>query len=245
VDDYTDNMFRSMKPNALVLSSQWDTWLSAAYTRQLIGGVRPDVAVIDQNLLRDRSWYYDQLRRAHPEVYRRSEDAIRAFVAELSKFERGAPVDVANALAPRWQELLLDIVAKNYDTRPIYVSREIGARDPSNPGEGPEDALFRLYRRVPEGLLFRLYRPADVPPPAQRVPDVFRYRPFARGGRLPGLLLGEYANMLFARAVYLDDFKLYEEAAPYYRKALAIMPDQPTILDWKRRNDAARGIVNP
>ncbi|MDH7516084.1 MAG: DUF2723 domain-containing protein, partial [Bacteroidota bacterium] len=69
VEDYSRNMFASLEPNAIILSYQWDYWVSASYYYQLVERLRPDVVVIDKELLR-RSWYFEQLRRWHPDIYR-------------------------------------------------------------------------------------------------------------------------------------------------------------------------------
>ena len=36
VEDYTHNMFASLRPGAVVLSFQWDYWVSAAHYYQLV-----------------------------------------------------------------------------------------------------------------------------------------------------------------------------------------------------------------
>ncbi len=94
VEDYTTNMFSSLQPDALVLSYQWDHWVSAACYYQLIRRYREDVAVVDKELLR-RSWYYPQLAARYPWLIGGSSAEVESFLAELAKFEHERPYDPA------------------------------------------------------------------------------------------------------------------------------------------------------
>jgi hypothetical protein len=228
VDDYTDNMLRSVKPRAVVLSFQWDNWVSASLTRQLVEGVRPDVTVIDKELLR-RSWYYEMLQRRAPELYRRSNAEIRAFLGELYKFEHNLPYNYDDIEA-RYNDVINSIVEKNYADRPVYLTMEV------------EQHLAPDFRRVPEGLAFRLYREKDLPSPDDAPWDAFAFRPFERTDRQIDALLSSYANMLLARGMYLHASQRYQAAAPYFDRALGFAPGNTTILKWKTRNQSAMQI---
>jgi len=65
VEDYAKNVFRSVAQNGIVLSYQWDYWVSASYYFQYVEGLRRDVTVIDKELIR-RSWYLKELGERYP-----------------------------------------------------------------------------------------------------------------------------------------------------------------------------------
>ena len=52
------------------------------------------MVIIDKELLR-RSWYFEQIKRNHPDVYERSRQEIALFQGELYKFEHDLPYDPA------------------------------------------------------------------------------------------------------------------------------------------------------
>ena len=91
VDDYTYNMFTSLQPGALVLSYQWDYWVSASYYVQAVRNERTDVLVIDKELLR-RSWYLKELEGRAPGFMARCAAEVEAFRREVFKFEHGIAV---------------------------------------------------------------------------------------------------------------------------------------------------------
>jgi tetratricopeptide (TPR) repeat protein len=221
VEDYTHNMFRSLKPNALVLSYQWDYWVSASYHYQYVDGLRPDVVVIDKELLR-RSWYLEQIRRNHPELYARSEPEIRLFLAEVHKFEHDLPYQ-PEVIEQRYVDVINSFFERNVADRPCYVTPEI------------EKEFAPGFIRIPEGLAYRLYRPDNLPPPDAPVWDAFFYRPFHRSGRLADGLVGMYSTMLSNRGVLLFQQERYRQAEEYFRRALEFTPDNPQLIEWRQR----------
>ena len=54
---------------------------------QEIEQLRPDVKVVDINLLR-RSWYFDYLNHAYPVLIERSREKIDVYVENLKEWER-------------------------------------------------------------------------------------------------------------------------------------------------------------
>ncbi|MBL0175935.1 MAG: DUF2723 domain-containing protein [Ignavibacteria bacterium] len=225
VEDYTMNMFRSLKPNALVLSYQWDYWVSASLYYQHVKKMRPDLTIIDKELLR-RSWYFLQLKRGAPELYRRCESEIRLFLVELDKFEHGTPYDPA-VIEKRFNDMIAAFVSRSIDTRPVYMTIEM------------EKHLAPGYERVPEGLAFRLYAP-DAPPSADApVWDAFEYRPYAHSDRLIDNMINIYAAMLINRGAWLNGMERYSDAARYFDRALGFQPGNQQALQWRERNAAA------
>ena len=185
VEDYTMNVFESLGPNALIFSYQWDYWVSASIYFQLVKGWRPDVVVIDKELLR-RSWYLKELKYRYPSLIAGSRSEVDAFLKELHKFEHELPYN-GGVIQSRYVEMIASLINRNVASRPVYVTAEI------------EPEFTRGYQRVPEGLAFRLYADTLFHPFA---PPVFTFRRYGRKGRLEDQVPRLYADAFAARGEY-------------------------------------------
>jgi hypothetical protein len=207
VEDYTHNVFSSAERNALVLSYQWDYWVSAAYYYQAVRHERSDLAVVDKELLR-RSWYYHQLESRYPWLTRASAQEIDAFKAQLYRFEHELPYDPA-AIQGRFVEMIRSFIRRSMAERPVYVGGEI------------EPEFTAGLQRVPDGLLFRLYADSLFHPTPLRD---FPMRPFERRGRLEDVMKTLYAQAFVARARYYVAAGQVGEARIAAHKALQYDP---------------------
>jgi len=228
VEDYTKNMFNSVGKNALVLSFQWDYWVSAAIYYQQVERLRPDVVVLDKELFR-RSWYLTHIEKHYPAIYRASQREFREFAAELMKFERDLPYNPA-VIETKYNALINSIIDNAYGKRPVYVTIEM------------EQQFGAGYQRVPEGLAFRLYRAGDVPSLDMKIWDAFTYRTFRRGGRLPDSMKEMYANMLVNRGILYFQALLIDEEKSYFERALVISPESRNAQIWLSRIAQAKGL---
>src|SRR6516162_6850457 len=84
-DDYVQNLFSTIATGGLLLTQDWQV-VSPMFYAQEIEQRRPDVKVVDINLLR-RSWYFDYLKQAHPGLIERSSEKIDPYVALLKQWE--------------------------------------------------------------------------------------------------------------------------------------------------------------
>jgi Protein of unknown function (DUF2723) len=146
VEDYTMNMLRNLPPNAIIFSTQWDFWVSGAFYYQLVEHVRPDVLVIDKAMLRDRPWYYAELEKRAPEVFRRAKPEEEAFLKLLRAFDAGNPYD-QNAIAPAYESFTAAIVERNLD-RPIFITQEMM--------DEKDDLFAPKMKPIPAGIAYRL-----------------------------------------------------------------------------------------
>lgn len=208
VEDYTTNMFSSLRPDAVVISYQWDYWVSASYYFQIVDRVRPDVTVIDKELLR-RSWYLKELERRRPWLIASSRPEVNAFLAQVSLFEHGLPYDPARIEAS-YVGMIDSFIRRSMVSHPVYVTGEI------------EAGLTRGLARVPEGLAFRLSpRQGEIPFP---VPS-FTCRPSLRGGRLEDMIRRLYADAFLSRGEYfLANFHDVQEARKCLENASLYSP---------------------
>lgn len=223
VEDYTKNVFASLQPNALVFSFQWDYWVSASYYYQHVKRLRPDVAVVDKELLR-RSWYFKQLEQQYPWLIANSREQVAAFLRELEKFEHDRPYNPA-VIQARFVEMIRSFMVNNMQSRPVYVTPEI------------EPEFTAGMQRVPEGLAYRLYD--DTLRHEMRSVE-FAYRPFERAGRLEDGLKNLYAAALTARGMYLMQEGSADLAITSFRKALVFNPNSREALALLRQVEEFR-----
>ncbi len=194
VEEYTVNMFSGLERNALVLSYQWDFWVSASYYDQYVRHERTDVAVVDKELLR-RSWYLMNLQVRYPWLLGPSQREVEAFRKELEKFEHGVPYN-SSVIEACFQEMIRSFIRTQIAERPVYVTSEI------------EPEFTRGWQRVPVGLANRLY--ADTlfhpsPPPAWNAGMP------SRMGRLEGTTMRLYADAMVRRAQYYYAMRGYSD----------------------------------
>ncbi|HCA81138.1 MAG TPA: hypothetical protein DEP53_15515, partial [Bacteroidetes bacterium] len=138
-EDYLRTVLSNTAPNALILTYQWDYFISPSLYYQAVKKERPDVAVIDKELLR-RSWYFVHLKSRFPWLIERSQGKVDAFLVELSKFEHDLPYN-SGVIEERYVAMINDFIVKSMRDRPVYVGPEIE----------PEFGAWLV--RVPSGLM--------------------------------------------------------------------------------------------
>jgi len=210
VSDYTQNILASVDSNAVILTYQWDYFVSASYYEQHVLGQRPDVVVIDKELLR-RSWYFLQLERSYPWLIERSRDRISAFLKELWKFEHEQPYD-GNTIEAAYNGMINDMLLKASESRPVYVGSEI------------EPQFAPGFERIPEGLLLRLVRPGDVVG-EREVP--IRFRATTHRSRLVDGLVTQYLKMFTIHAYLKKNRGEPDEALRWLKRVQDINPAFP------------------
>jgi hypothetical protein len=208
VEDYTMNMFASFAPRALVLSYQWDYFVSASYYYQHVEGVRPDVVVLDKELFR-RSWYFQQLERQYPWLIERSRAEVNAFLQELHKFEHGLPYNTA-LIQGRFEAMIVSFLEKNFDGRPIYVTHEV------------EPEFTRGFQRTPAGLAFRLSRDTAF---VTTTPVRFTLRGFPKSSKYVEMVKTIYASSYTNQAIVANHTGDRDTAINFLKRALEIKPD--------------------
>ncbi len=149
VEDYTKNMLRSLPKDAIIFTSSWDFWASGAFYYQLVEKIRPDIFVIDVAMLRDRPWYYSHLKQRFPEVMKRAEPELSAFMVHLVQFDLN-PDYGGEAIARTYQAFTEALVSRNLD-RPIFLSSEVLIkRDPLFAPSFKPYASGLAYRFLPQ-----------------------------------------------------------------------------------------------
>lgn len=210
VHDYTLNLLNGLPQNAIVLSWQWDFFISASIYFQQVEHVRPDVVVIDKELLR-RTWYLNQLKYTHPDLYEKMAPALDAFRVNLVRFEREEPYDPAE-IEQQYKNVIKGFVDYNIAARPVFVTAEV------------EKEYTPGYQRIPEGLAFRLYR-TDEGVPVEFPHWTFRDVPIRN--YYTDKIREMYMFLAGMRGKYLLDKGKLEEAERYFSYGLTFQPKTP------------------
>jgi tetratricopeptide (TPR) repeat protein len=198
---------------------------------QEIEQIRPDVKVVDVNLLR-RSWYFDYLKHAYPELIERSREKIELFVENLIEWERDPGAFARNpALTQRisaaFLEMIQAMVTNEGKVARVYITNDLLSSDSVN-GELTR-WLNQKYQLVPQGLVFNLadaqgfHDSPDVHLQIRGLADgTLR---FAKGDPVNVKVIPVYANMLTNSGRYLALFGQHERAIAAFEQALALNPD--------------------
>lgn len=120
VEDMAVNVLESLPENAVIFSKQWDFWLAGSFYMQAVENVRPDVLVIDHELLR-RSWYLDQMQANYPAFMKTVEREVQAFRVELDKFEHDLPYD-PRRIEAAYVGLINAMIDRSMESRPVLVT---------------------------------------------------------------------------------------------------------------------------
>lgn len=229
--DYVENILSTIEPDGLLLTLDWQVESPMLYARE-VEQRRTDAQTVDVNLLR-RSWYFDYLRRAYPDLIERSRDKVDAFVAELKQWERNPEAYANNAsLAQRidskFQAMLQSFITSRDERAPVYVTSDVMFNT-----EGQDTELTQWlgsnYQLVPHGLVFRLA-------PRQGYYELPEARLRTRG-LVDGTLRFEetdvvnvkvlpvYKVMFLNRGRYLALFGQHARAIDAFQQALALDPN--------------------
>jgi hypothetical protein len=229
-EDYVANVLDAVAPGGMLLTSDWQLYSPLLYARE-VESRRRDVVAVDVQLLR-RSWYYDDLRRAHPTLLDKASSEVTAFLEDLRAWDRDPGLyDRDRALNRRINDrffgMILTLVAAQLKTAPVYVTRDV-ALAPFSPDPELPPLLAERYALVPQGLVFELTEDRS-----------FR-TPLARPLRLRGLfdaslrfdpddvvntkLRPTYLTMLASRGLYLSAHGRPEEAVQAFRATLDLDP---------------------
>ena len=207
VADYTHNVFANTPRNALILTYQWDYLVAPSLYFQLVRHERPDLTIVDQELLR-RSWYLIYLKDRYPWLIDRSKREVEAFLVELFKFEHDLPYDPA-VIETRYVGMINSFIDQSMKDRPVYVGPEI------------EPEIGRQHERVPAGLFFRLSQVVDS---SALTPLRIDYRPTSYESRLTTGVRSLYARMLTATGAHFLSKSQVLDAEACIEKALSIDP---------------------
>ena len=150
--DLAMNTLASAGQNAIIITDMWDVY-SPAFYLQNVEHVRPDVCIIDKELVR-RSWYLGYLARAYPWLVQRSQAEIASYRQYLAEFEHGTLTD-PGTLQHDYINVLESFITRNPE-RPAYMTFDVDAG--LDAGQ-----MFVGVPRAPVGLLFQIRNDSVLP----------------------------------------------------------------------------------
>ena len=189
VEDYAKNILSNLPPHSIILSYQWDYFVSASYYFQHVKNFRPDVIVLDKELFR-RSWYLSQLKKMYSQIMRKSLVESDLFLNELYKFEHDLPYDYT-AIEGRYTAFLKSIIDHNIDSVNIFVTHEI------------EPNYTIGYNRIPQGFAYKLIKDASYQP--AKFPSI-QFRNFDGETKYGESIKKFSASVLYQRGLYERQF---------------------------------------
>jgi hypothetical protein len=146
VEEYTKNVLSSIDKNGIVISAQWDYFVSPFLFEQIVENKRPDIIILEKELLR-RTWYPLQFNLQHPEIYKESKDAFTDYEEILERFESGLPYN-PDEIQMKYYGLINDIIQKNIDKRPIYITHDVLRT---------ELDFFKNFNIIPKGFALQIF----------------------------------------------------------------------------------------
>ncbi len=167
VSEYTRILTENLEPNAVILSHLWDFWCSAFWYRQQVEGYRPDIVLIETELVR-RTWYPDKVEKWYPNALLKCAPQKEAFLKELTKFEAEEPYSNA-IIQDRYVQLLNAYIDSNYARRPVYLTGDVAYDEP---------AVAANYIKIPVGFAWRLVKQGDsipFPLPSAKTIDITKF----------------------------------------------------------------------
>lgn len=237
--DYVTNILSSIEPDGLLLTLDWQVASPMLYAQE-VEKRRPDVKVVDVHLLR-RSWYFDYLRRAYPQLIERSRDRVDLFVAELKQWEKDPDAYtndkiLTQRIVSRFEEMIQSFVLHENDVAPVYLTGDF--LFPQDRDRQVSEWLTKNYQLVPEGIVFKLAgarssHPREVPLEMRGLNDgTLR---FEKDDVVRLKVLPAYTEMLVNQGRYHASLNRHERAISAYQQALELDPSLET---------ARQGIAN-
>lgn len=241
--DYAENLFSTIAPDGLLLTQDWQVAAPMFYEQQ-VEQRRTDVKVIDINLLR-RSWYFDYLKRAHPDLIERSRDKIDAYVEDLKEWERDPGAfarsqPLTQKISVAFLEMVRSIVTNEIRVAPVYITNDLLA---SNQMNGYlTQWIPQTYQLIPEGLVFYLASDQsfhDSPDPHLQTRGLADGTVrFEKDDVINLKVLPTYTSMLVNRGRYLASFNQHERAIAAFKEAIALNPGLAAAREGLAQSEA-------
>lgn len=236
--DYVENIFKTLEPNALLLTNDWQVYAPTLFAREL-EQQRRDVVVIDVNQLR-RWWYFDYLKQSFPDLIHNSRDKVDAFLEDLINWEHHPELYARDAnlnkrINGRFYEMIFSFISTHIQNAPVYITQDIALR------QGGQDAeltqgLNEKYKFVPQGLVFRVSKEASLP---DNTKPQLNTRGLADGTLhfeeddvVKKKVYPVYVSMFINNGRYWAVQNRHDRAIEWYKDALALEPNNQAAKNF-------------
>ncbi|NWG29026.1 MAG: DUF2723 domain-containing protein [Ignavibacteriaceae bacterium] len=227
-EDYTKAVLNTVPEKSVILSYQWDYFISASLYYQFVEDYRSDVTVIDKELLR-RSWYFNQINNQHPEVLSGVKNEIDQFLIALKPFERDEKFD-SNRLENLYRLIMTNLIRTNIKERDYFIAPELVEQEMKR----GEFKLPEGYNLVPHLFLYKVVEGNEYVPAPD--PD-FTIRIASNRNIYIDNIENFIGRMLSNRAYYEVKFGRTDRAKIYLKKILNDLPGfklHPALLEVLR-----------
>lgn len=206
VQEYTKILVDNLEPNAIILSAQWDYWVSPFWYYQKIENYRTDVVLVEKELMR-RTWYPYQFAKWYPDIAKKSESELDLFLPHLENFEEEKPYDNI-AIQTTYLNYMNSFIDNNIDKLPIYITYDVLQSDPG---------IGEKYNKIPHGFALKLTKDTNYVQPKLHKINIDKFISSLKGkkGHLyDGIAMTAAANLMnIARyAEFNNDSKTAESA---------------------------------
>jgi hypothetical protein len=208
-EDYSKSALNSCGKNSVLFTYEWDYLVSSSYYFQYVEKFRPDVTVVDKELLR-RSWYYHQLDNNRPKLFSMMHTDVNSFLSAVAPFESNDKFD-PGLLETCYRRIMTDLVATNADSNNFYIAPELF----ENEMQKGEFTLPAGYTLVPDLFLFKVVKGKDYVPAPN--PDFIIRFPKERNEYI-NFIEQTVGSMLARRALYEMQFDKIDRAKIYIKK---------------------------
>lgn len=215
-EDYTKALLNSTTKNSVIMSYQWDYFISPSYYFQHAENFRKDAVIIDKELLR-RSWYFGQLRNRHADAIMGVEPEIKLFLEALKPFERDETHN-ASLLENLYRRIMTNLVSTNIGKRDFYIGPELF----ENEIQAGQFSLPPGYTLVPDIFLFKVAKGNSYVP--AKDPD-YKIRFSTNRNHYTEFIEKIVGAMLARRALYEMQFDKVERARVYIKKIKKDFPN--------------------
>lgn len=204
IEVYARSALQSLPENSIVLTRQWDIFLSPCLYLQEVEGLRPDVVVLGKELLR-RSWYLEQKVKRYPSLGGDNSPEYKALHEKLLEFESGNPSP--EGIQQAYEAWIGGVIQANYKTKPVMLGPELVAEEMSRRVDVPKPRGSLL---VPHAFFFMVRADSSYIPLSISEAEPFEF-PEARDNTFAKSLLGLRKNLISNRVGYEDFYKFPEK----------------------------------
>ncbi len=161
-EDYTRSMMENIPNNSLIISQQWDFFITPFYYLRYVENQFTGTVLIDKELLR-RSWYYRQVNIFDSTLLKGSEEKVDKFLELVKPFENKEAFD-ANGLQATYISIITSIIANNVNKRSVFITQELAGEIDRGDVQLPKG-----YTIAPLGWMLKIvpksagYLPNQVP----------------------------------------------------------------------------------
>lgn len=229
VPSYISLMIDPLPKNSVIISSQWDYLCSGFMYKQIVEKYRPDIIMIEKELLR-RTWYPSQLKRQYP-FLAKVDLQMNEFLKELQVFEREGPYS-PEILQARYENVINAMIDTSLAyRRPVFMTTEVLQSEVN---------MAKTYAKIPQGLAFRIMYPPPSGLPELPLPllntsfDSLINSIQGRSGHLYEGLSTITANQLLNLAQYAWMTGRSKEANEYLNIAEKVQSDNPTLRELRQ-----------